>query len=441
MAIHVTPKPQPPRHSIEPKTPEKRQEIAHIEKKVATNQSLTHHEQVVLHSHLYGYFTAAGVKQHGTLEALGNHEIKHHQHAAVSMPQAAAPAVAPTMAPPAVQTPAQGTPPQNFNNSDNSSTASSASSTPSAASSGAVLASADAGASSGSNTGSGSGGGYSQPTSPVADPNAQAAPANSGLGAPMDARIAAPAATTGGAGFTDQEILDMLINGLASRASIASFDPKAPEARIGDPSKAAQWDLAKAHRLNLGIKTAAQFFPGIAPADLAHLIIAEGLHESTGDTHKNVGGKPGDGMGFMQATPQSVVKDFMQFGTVVKAADGSVVLDPKVSPNLADPAVNVALFAWYSANSLAAGTSLDGKLTYNNPATVNPANKDYGNAMLTWFSGPNNDRHAAGNTFNDSQYIKQTQDYFTQSGFGDAAKFQSLLSKPLDSTLRNVRGQ
>jgi hypothetical protein len=380
MASNITSKPpqQPQRHTLEPTN---LPELAKIEKKVAAHQSLTRNEQVVLHTHLYGYFSAAGVKQQGTLQALGQHEITLHQ-AASTPPEPAATVPAPTLP----QLPAPLPPPQ-------------------------------------------------------IDNSGMAAPVDSSTGVLMDSRIVAPNAATGGAGFTDQQILDMVVNGLASRAAIASFDPNAPAARIGDPSKAAQWDLAKAHQLNLGIQTAAQFFPGVAPVDLAHLIIAEGLHESTGDTQKNIGGKPGDGMGFMQATPQSVVKDFMQFGTVVKAADGSVVLDPTVSPNLADPAVNVALFAWYSANSLAAGTSLDAKLTWGNPANVDPANKDYGNAMLTWFGGPNNDRHAAGSTFNDSQYIKQTQDYFTQSGFGDAAKFQALLSTPLDSTLRNVRGQ
>ena len=205
----------------------------------------------------------------------------------------------------------------------------------------------------------------------------------------------------------------------------------------------ANWTPDKVAQLKKGIDTAQQFYPNIKPQTLAKLIVAESAQESTGDPNAgiNAGQKDwsksqdGAGLGLLQVTPKFAVQDFIKHGTAIKAPDGSVVVDPKGKIDLSNPATNVAMWAWYTKNAVASGTSMNEAAS---GAKGSPVTRDFGNAQWSWLGGPHNDRHDSATAGGYKDYHDRIKDYFVQSGMGGADEFEKLLDTPVSSTMSNV---
>ena len=244
-----------------------------------------------------------------------------------------------------------------------------------------------------------------------------------------DAAAAAPAADPApaqapapSAAYSMAQLQADLKNVLQLRA------PKYSNRNLGNPANVALWTPDKMQSLMRGIQTAQRYFPKIGLVDLAHLILAEGAQESTGNF-----AMPGVSVGFMQVTPGTVGIDFKNHGMPIKAADGSVVVSPQSSPDLNDPAQNIALWAWYSSNVVIAGMSLNEVALNNQP--FGKVTRDFGNAEFDWLAGPHNDRHDASKAANFKDYHDRIKDYFVQSDFGSDSQFEALLATPLGSKL------
>jgi hypothetical protein len=236
--------------------------------------------------------------------------------------------------------------------------------------------------------------------------------------------------TSPGKGLSDAQLHDALGKALAPRQGTTLY--------LGRGGIINEWSQAKVASLNKGIQTAQQFFPNMSAKNLALLVVSEGAYESTGDTNLNVGSSdPGAGQGFMQVTPQSVVKDYQAFGKEIKAPDGSTVLSPKGPFDWGNVSQNVAMWAWYSQNSLAAGTSLAQHFMPNQPPNVASANKDYGNVMFTWNQGPSNDRHTKGASF--ESYYASVADFYVNSGFGSQADYDRLMATPTGDKMSAIK--
>ena len=206
---------------------------------------------------------------------------------------------------------------------------------------------------------------------------------------------------------------------------------------VGGEGKIKLWTDQKVAQLALGIDAARQFYPEIEAADLGRLIIAEGAQETTGDWNLKVGGDKGAGQGFMQVTPQSVVRDYVYFGQAIRAPNGALVVDPDQPIDLANVGQNVALWAWYTRNCVAAGQALDERLIWKNPPTN--VVRDFGNAQLTWLAGPHNDRHTSTGADSYEHYYRRIRDYFVLSKFGDDSKLRGLLDTQLSDQLLLTR--
>ena len=241
-----------------------------------------------------------------------------------------------------------------------------------------------------------------------------------------------------GAPVTAANVRDYLTSALQARSGLYS------NRNLGGPTNLALWTPAKLDQLQQGIATARQFYPNIPPQTLAKLIIAEGAQESTGDFSAGI--LPGqtdfsqaatnsNGLGFLQVTPKFAVQDFINYGTAIKAPDGSTVVDPKGPIDLANPAVNVALWAWYTHNAVAAGESM-AEVALGHAGS--PVTRDFGNAQWSWLGGPHNDRHDPSTAGGYQDYHDRIKDYFVQSGFGSAAEFEALLSTAVSGSLANT---
>ena len=265
------------------------------------------------------------------------------------------------------------------------------------------------------------------------DPSAAASAAPVDSSAPPAAPVPGTALATS-ALYTPAMLQQDIANVLTSRP--AGVSGRA----LGNTVHVALWTAAKQARLYDAILTAhASFFPQMPLLEFAHLVLCEGAQESTGDYTQGVTGgisyNDHTGQGFLQVTPATVVADYANYGTPVKDAAGLTLLDPAQALHfdLADPAVNTMLWAWYTKNSVTYGVSLAEAahaLVWH--VTLGGVTRDYGNIMFDWLAGPHNDRHKNGAGFVD--YQARILDYWLQSRFGTQDRFNQLLNTPLGAS-------
>jgi hypothetical protein len=211
---------------------------------------------------------------------------------------------------------------------------------------------------------------------------------------------------------------------------------------LGRDGIMSKWTTAKVTELLYGIQNVKNiFYPEFALRDVARLIVCEGAQESTGDYNLGVHSidfNDHGAQGFIQVTPGSVVKDYHDFGTKIVNAAGHVVLDPAKSKsyNLSNVRTNVAFWAWYTHNTVAAGVSLNEWVHRNEwHIQVGGVTPDYGNSMYDWLAGPRHDRHKDDSAFRD--YYGRIRAYWNHAGFGSS--FDALLAKRFSTRIIDVK--
>ena len=207
---------------------------------------------------------------------------------------------------------------------------------------------------------------------------------------------------------------------------------------LGNPANLTMWSEAKRQSLYRGIVQARNiFYRELNLRDFAHMILSESAQESTGDF--TLGVRPIDfndhaSQGLIQVTPGSVVLDFLHWGKQVRSTSRQVLLDPNQAAqmDLSDPTTSLMMWAWYTKNCVAIGTSIEEfqhRTAWNSPTGT--IVRDFGNAQFVWLAGPHSDRHVDDSGYQD--YYNRINDYFVESGFGSQADFDRLLNTPLSA--------
>lgn len=258
------------------------------------------------------------------------------------------------------------------------------------------------------------------------DPVASAAaPSNSNPDSTSPAATTPSTTASGSGAYSTSQLTADMHTVLQLRTPIYS------NRNLGNPSNVAMWTPDKIQSLLNGIITAHEvFYPNIGLVDLAHLIVAEGAQESTGDYNL-----AGWSVGFIQSTPSTVGVDYANHGTAVTSSVGTMIA-PQTPINYDDPGQNVVTWAWYTHNAVAAGESVNEVALGNPQGTVT---RDFGNAEFDWLAGPHNDRHNPAQAAAFQDYHDRIKDYFVQSGFGSAAQFENLLNTPVSAQLIDFR--
>ena len=199
---------------------------------------------------------------------------------------------------------------------------------------------------------------------------------------------------------------------------------------LGNPANVALWTPSLLASLYDGLVASQAFYPNLSLQDLAHLILALGATDSTGDYRLS----NNSSVGYLQVATSSCEADYIAHGLAIVGPDGQLLSPSSISLN--DPGANVVIMAWYTRNAVSAGESANEAAAGQHLPGVT---RDVGNAILSWLVGPGSDRHAlvsgsdAANRW--PAFYNRILDYYVQGGFGTQASFDAILNTSLPSTL------
>ena len=199
---------------------------------------------------------------------------------------------------------------------------------------------------------------------------------------------------------------------------------------LGNPANIALWTQSPLQSLYDGLLvTQASYYPSLSLQDLAHLILALGATDSTGDYTLNNGST----VGYLQVSTANGENDYINHGLAIQGENGELISPSNIS--LGVPGANLALMAWYSRNAVSSGESADEASTgaHNHVVT-----RDVGNAVLAWLAGPGLDRHSNPPTSWPAFYARLA-DYYVQSNFGTQASFDAIMNTSMPSTLQGFK--
>ena len=213
-------------------------------------------------------------------------------------------------------------------------------------------------------------------------------------------------------------------------AVLQAHTPLYSSDNLGNPANVALWTPSIVQSLYDGIAAMQAFYPSVSMKDLAHLVLALGATDSTGDYRVS----NASSVGYLQVGLDSCKADYVNHGLQVNGPNG-LSISPTNTP-LNDPGANVAIMAWYTGNAVAAGESANEAAQGLHAHVVT---RDVGNAMLAWLSGPGLDRHTltAGSDASNRwlAFYDRLLDYYVQGGFGTQATFDAILGTNMPSTL------
>lgn len=198
---------------------------------------------------------------------------------------------------------------------------------------------------------------------------------------------------------------------------------------MGSEAAIALWTDEKVDSLYAGVSEAYRLlYPELKDLrTFARFVLCVCMQESTGDPGLNVS-CPMDmnswaGQGLLQATPASVVKDFMDFGACLGP------LDPKRAAtfDLGDPCTSVLLWAWYSRACCLAGTSVTEWVHRKDwGKTTGGVARVYGNALYAWLAGPGKDFQMVASSHL-IHYFKRITDYWMAAEFGSEEDYEAIV--------------
>lgn len=213
---------------------------------------------------------------------------------------------------------------------------------------------------------------------------------------------------------------------------LKAHSPIYSSSNLGNPANIALWTQPELQSLYDGLIATQAFYPSLSLQDLAHLILALGATDSTGD-YRLVNGSS---TGYLQVSSGSCQTDYTNHGLAITGPDGQLV--SPTSENLTDPGANVAMMAWYTRNAVSAGESANEVAANLHDHTVT---RDVGNGILSWLEGPGQDRHTLSGSAatNWSTFHDRIMDYYVQAGFGDTTSFETILNASMPATVLSFR--
>ncbi len=201
---------------------------------------------------------------------------------------------------------------------------------------------------------------------------------------------------------------------------------------LGNPANVALWTPTMLQSLYDGLVATQTFYPNLSMQDLAHLMLALGATDSTGDYRLSNNGA----VGYLQVSTSSCQTDYTNHGDTVTGPHGQLISATSIT--LTTPGANMAIMAWYTRNAVSAQESANEAAAgeHSHPSL----RRDVGNAILSWLVGPGSDRWAlvsgsdAANRW--PAFYNRILDYYVQGGFGTQSSFDAILSTSMPSTLQ-----